>query len=238
MLSARDLGRTYGSVERPVVALAGVDLDLLRGQLLAVMGPSGSGKSTLLTIIGGLERPTSGAVEFDGQDLWTLSAADLATMRRREIGYVFQEFNLLSGLTAAENVGAPLELDGVPARAAHAEAVERLGRVGLTDRADAFPDDLSGGERQRVAIARALIGSRRLLLADEPTGSVDSATGEEIMELLRAACSPDSAVVVVTHDPLVAAKTDRIVSLQDGRLVSDTGVETGSTSPDGTSVRP
>lgn len=220
LLSARSLGRTYGSPERPVVALTDLDLDVIQGQLLAIVGPSGSGKSTLLTMIGGLERPSSGSVEFQGQELWSLNAAELATIRRRHIGYVFQEFNLLASLTAAENVGAPLELDGMSAGDANTKAVERLEQVGLGDRTDAFPDDLSGGERQRVAIARALIGNRRLLLADEPTGSVDTKTSAEIMELLLAACEEDAAVVVVTHDREVAALADRVISLQDGRLVS------------------
>lgn len=222
LLAVRNLVRTYGTAPGEVVALDGVDLDVHRGQMLAVVGASGSGKTTLLTIAGGLESPTSGTVDFDGVDLLALDKTALAAVRRREIGYVFQEYNLLSGLTAVENVAAPLELDGVGAGAAQAQAAEALGRVGLADRCDAFPDDLSGGERQRVAIARGMIGSRRLLLADEPTGSLDSTTGDDVLALLRKACRSETAVVVVTHDPEVAAKADRIVTLSDGRIVSDT----------------
>ncbi len=218
MLHVRGVTRIYGDEPNRVVALDEVDLSVDRGELVALMGPSGSGKSTLLTIAGGLESPTSGQVELDGVDLWNLGAVGLAEMRRRHIGFVFQDFNLLTGLTAAENVAAPLELDGVSARAARPRAMERLASVGLADRADAFPDDLSGGERQRVAIARALIGDRRLLLADEPTGALDSATGDEVMGLLRGACTPGTAVVVVTHDAAVAEQADRIVSIQDGRI--------------------
>lgn len=222
LVSCQGLQRSYGTESATVVALAGIDLDIHAGQMLAIMGPSGSGKSTLLTIIGGLEQPSTGSVVIDGVDLWELSPTDLATFRRRELGYVFQEFNLLTGLTAAENVAAPRELDGVSAKVARTEAVECLGHVGLGDRADAFPDDLSGGERQRVAIARSLIGNRRIILADEPTGALDSVTSDEVLSLLRGLCRPDTAVVLVTHDPLIAAHADRTISLRDGRIVSDT----------------
>jgi len=188
--------------------------------MVAIMGPSGSGKSTLLTIAGGLETPTTGSVQLDGRRLEQLSADDLAQVRRREVGFVFQGFNLLTGLTAAENVAAPLELDGVSAREAHQQALAQLEAVGLKDRAHAFPDDLSGGERQRVAIARGLIGDRALLLADEPTGALDSETGAAIMQLLRDACAEARAVVVVTHDQHVAAWADRVVRLRDGNIES------------------
>lgn len=210
--------RHYGEAPNQVVALDDVSLTVDAGELVAIMGPSGSGKSTLLTIAGGLEAPTSGSVELDGVDLWSLDAAGLAEVRRRRVGFVFQGYNLLSGLTAAENVAAPLELDGIGARTARATAIERLAAVGLAERADAFPDDLSGGERQRVAIARGLVGDRRLLLADEPTGALDQVTGASIMRLLREACTADAAVVVVTHDPVVAGWADRTVALRDGRV--------------------
>ncbi|MGI9615561.1 MAG: ABC transporter ATP-binding protein [Acidimicrobiales bacterium] len=241
ILTFSDVGRVYGSPPSEVTALDGVSLHVRRGELLAVMGPSGSGKSTLLTIGGGLEAPTGGTVEFDGNHLWDLPPAELAALRRRSIGYVFQEFNLLSSLTAAENVSAPLELDGVGAKEARRRAIDGLERVGLADRASAFPDDLSGGERQRVAIARGLIGDRTLLLADEPTGALDSETGSEILDLLRLACTPDAAVVVVTHDADVAARADRIVRLRDGRLVADTAAahaptSAGATGPGGIGV--
>lgn len=218
LLTMSTITRRYGEAPTDVTALDAVDFHVARGEMVAVMGPSGSGKSTLLTIAGGLESPTSGTVQLDGTDLWALRSAGLAEVRRRRIGFVFQGFNLLSGLTAAENVAAPLELDGVSTKTARGEAVQRLADVGLQDRADAFPDDLSGGERQRVAIARALVGGRELLLADEPTGALDSATGDLIMSLLRAACTPQCAVVVVTHDQRVAAWADRVVRLRDGRV--------------------
>ena len=218
LLVLTEISRRYGEPPNEVVALAGVSLTVAAGELVAIMGPSGSGKSTLLSIAGGLEAPSGGAVEFDGVDLWTRDATALAEVRRRHIGFVFQGYNLLNGLTAAENIAAPLELDGVSGADARREAVERLGAVGLADRADAFPDDLSGGEQQRVAIARGLVGSRRLLLADEPTGALDQTTGASVMRLLREACDDDSAVVVVTHDPVVAGWADRTVALRDGRV--------------------
>lgn len=210
--------RVYGRPPNQITALDGVDFTVGKGELVALMGPSGSGKSTLLTIAGGLESPSSGSVDLDGTDLWSLSQSRLAEVRRRTIGFVFQDFNLLSGLTAIENISAPLELDGRSAKQARPQAVERLAAVGLADRAEAFPDDLSGGERQRVAIARALVGDRKMLLADEPTGALDSATGREVMSLLRDACTPTTAVVVVTHDEAVADWADRVVTIADGRI--------------------
>lgn len=220
LIEINGLRRTYGEPPHEVVALDAVDFTVEAGEMVAIMGPSGSGKSTLLTIAGGLEQPTAGSVRCVGHQLDGLSAGKLAELRRREIGFVFQGFNLLDGLTAAENVAAPLELDGVGAKAAHAEASHLLHSVGLGDRWHAFPDDLSGGERQRVAIARALIGGRRLLLADEPTGALDSHTGQNIMQLLHSACKDDGAVVVVTHDPSVASWADRVVTLRDGKVES------------------
>lgn len=221
LLTITEVSRLYGEPPNEVVALDRVSLDVAVGELVAIMGPSGSGKSTLLCIAGGLESPTAGSVEFEGADLWSRGAAALAEVRRRHIGFVFQGYNLLSGMTAAENVAAPLELDGVGAGAARTEAIDRLGAVGLAERADAFPDDLSGGEQQRVAIARGLVGSRRLLLADEPTGALDQTTGAAIMRMLRDSCTGDSAVVVVTHDPVVAGWADRTVALRDGRVESE-----------------
>jgi putative ABC transport system ATP-binding protein len=205
-----------------VRALDGVDLSVDAGSLVAVMGPSGSGKSTLLTIAGALEEPTSGQVLVAGSPLDTMSANERARLRRRSIGYVFQDFNLLAGLTAVENVSMPLELDGVGTRRARAAATGALDQLGVADKADRFPDDLSGGERQRVAIARAIVGDRRLLLADEPTGALDSANGEVVMRLLRAACHRGVAGVVVTHDAQLASWADRVVFLRDGRVVDQT----------------
>src|ERR1700736_3218711 len=186
------------------------------------MGPSGSGKSTLLTIAGSLEQPTSGEVLVGGAPLSGMSRNDRARLRRRSIGYVFQDFNLLAGLTAVENVALPLELDGVAARTAQAAAMEALGELGLSDRGSRFPDELSGGERQRVAIARAVVGDRHLLLADEPSGALDSINGEAVMRLVRAACQRGVAGVVVTHDAKLASWADRVIFIRDGRIVDQT----------------
>ncbi len=220
LLEITGLERRYGDAPHEVVALAGVDFHVNLGEMVAIMGPSGSGKSTLLTIAGGLEAPTSGSVRLDDRYLEQLDPTQLAEVRRRRVGFVFQGFNLLTGLTAVENIAAPLELDGMAAKTARETAQAMLAAVGLGDRTNAFPDDLSGGERQRVAIARGLVGERQLLLADEPTGALDSATGVAIMELLRSACSEQRAVVVVTHDPNIAAWSDRVVTLRDGQVES------------------
>ena len=193
-----------------------------RGSLVAVMGPRGSGKSTLLTIAGSLEDPTSGEVLIDGASLATMSRNDKARLRRRTIGYVFQDFNLLAGLSAVENVSLPLELDGISAKKAHAAGLVALERLGLADRATHFPDELSGGERQRVAIARAVVGDRRLLLADEPSGALDSTNGDTVMRMILAACKQGVAAVVVTHDAQLASWADRVVFLRDGRVVDQT----------------
>src|SRR5690349_4741241 len=214
--------KVYGSGAGQVHALRGVDLCVETGELVAVMGPSGSGKSTLLTISGTLEEPTAGEVLIGDVAVSKLSRDDKAQLRRQSIGYVFQDYNLLAGLTAVENVALPLELDGVPAGRAQAAARERLEELGLADRAGRFPDELSGGERQRVAIARAVVGSRRLLLADEPSGALDSANGEAVMRLILAACRRGVAAVVVTHDAQLASWADRVVFLRDGRVIDQT----------------
>jgi putative ABC transport system ATP-binding protein len=221
-LELRTVSKTFGVGAAEVHALVGVDLTVARGEFVAVMGPSGSGKSTLLTIAGGLEVPTSGEVSVGGDVLSTMSRNELARVRRQSIGFVFQDFNLLAGLTAAENVAMPLELDGTPARHARVAAFEVLSLFGLESRANAYPDDLSGGERQRVAIARAVVGERQLLLADEPTGALDSLNGEGVMRLVRNACHRGVAGVVVTHDAQLASWADRIVFLRDGRVVDQT----------------
>jgi putative ABC transport system ATP-binding protein len=189
---------------------------------VAVMGPSGSGKSTLLAIAGSLEEPSSGEVLVSGSALSGMTPNQRARLRRRAIGYVFQDFNLLAGLSAVENVALPLELDGVGQRAARVSGLAALDELGLADQAGRFPDELSGGERQRVAIARAVVGERRLLLADEPTGALDSVNGESVMRLLRAACKRGVAGVVVTHDAHLASWADRVVFLRDGRMVDQT----------------
>jgi putative ABC transport system ATP-binding protein len=221
-LELRQVSKVYGSGPTEVRALGDVDLSVEPGELVAIMGPSGSGKSTLLTIAGSLEAATSGQVLVDGVDLSSISRSDHAKMRRRSIGYVFQDFNLLPGLTAAENVSLPLELDGTGAKAARAFALEALEELGVAEQAARFPDELSGGERQRVAIARAIVGERRLLLADEPTGALDSVNGEAVMRLLRAATTRGVAGVVVTHEAHLASWADRVVFLRDGHVVDQT----------------
>jgi putative ABC transport system ATP-binding protein len=221
-LELRQVSKTYGSGPTEVNALCKVDLSVDRGELVAVMGPSGSGKSTLLTIAGSLEQASSGQVLVDGVDLARVSRADQAKMRRRSIGYVFQDFNLLPGLTALENVGLPLELDGLHAKTAQAAALEALEALEVADFADRYPDELSGGQRQRVAIARAIVGERGLLLADEPTGALDSVNGEGVMRLLRASTERGVAGVVVTHEAQLAAWADRVVFLRDGQVVDQT----------------
>jgi putative ABC transport system ATP-binding protein len=221
-LDLRDVSRVYGSGRTGVAALSEVSVAVRPGELVAVMGPSGSGKSTLLAIAGGLDRASGGQVLVAGSDLGELDAKALAELRRRVIGYVFQELNLLATLTAEENVALPLELDGAPARRAAAQARALLGQLGLAELAGRFPEELSGGEQQRVAIARAVVGERRLLLADEPTGALDSLTGEAVLRLLRGQCDNGCAAVLVTHDARHAAWADRVVFLRDGRLVDQT----------------
>jgi len=181
LLEMRQVSKVYGEGDIAVHALREVDLVVDRGELVAIMGPSGSGKSSLLTIAGSLEEATSGEVRIDGASLTEMSRRDRSTLRRRTIGFVFQDFNLLAGLTAAENVAMPLELDGLPAKKARVLALAALAQLGIEERAAHFPDTLSGGERQRVAIARAVVGERRLLLADEPTGALDSVNSEAVM---------------------------------------------------------
>jgi putative ABC transport system ATP-binding protein len=222
VLELRGVSKSYGDGPSEVHALREVTLSVDEGELVAVMGPSGSGKSTLLTIAGTLEDPTTGQVVIDGQAVAGITRNDRARLRRRCIGYVFQDFNLLAGLTSAENVSLPLELDGVPSRSARAAGLRALEELGLSDRAGNFPDELSGGERQRVAIARAVVGERRLLLADEPSGALDSANGDAVMRLIRAACKRGVGGVVVTHDAQLASWADRVVFLRDGRIVDQT----------------
>jgi putative ABC transport system ATP-binding protein len=219
LLELREVSRSYGEGSALVNALHEVSLSVDQGEMVAVMGPSGSGKSTLLTIAGTLEEPSRGQVLVGGQPVGAMSHAAKARLRRRTIGYVFQDFNLLPGLTAAENVALPLELDGTSARKARVVALKSLDRLGLGGRASHYPDQLSGGERQRVAIARAMVGERKLLLADEPSGALDSVNGEAVMQLLHDACkTAGMAAVVVTHDAHLASWADRVMFLRDGRV--------------------
>ena len=227
VLEMRRVSRVYGQGAAEVHALQEISLRVDAGTMVAVMGPSGSGKSTLLTIAGSLEEPSSGEVLVCGEELSKLSRNARARLRRRSIGYVFQDFNLLPGLTAAENVALPLELDGVPARKAGKAATASLDELGLGDRAKHFPDQLSGGERQRVAIARAIVGEHQLLLADEPSGALDTANGEAVMRLIHAACQRGMAAVVVTHDAQLATRADRVVFLRDGRVTDQTATPAG-----------
>ena len=230
------VARTYGSGHTQVTALDGVSLTVEPGELVAVMGPSGAGKSTLLHLAGGLDRPSGGRIRVAGTDLGGLGRGALATLRRRRVGYVFQELNLLGGLTAIENVALPRELDGVQGRTAHAEALATLELVGVAALAGKFPEQLSGGEQQRVAIARALVGQRPLLLADEPTGALDKLAGEAILTLLRARCDAGVAGLLVTHEPRYAGYADRVVFLTDGRVVDQTSQPTdAATLPGGRS---
>jgi putative ABC transport system ATP-binding protein len=226
-LELRQVSKDYGTGPGQVHALSSVDLAVERGELVAVMGPSGSGKSTLLTIAGSLEEASSGQVLVNDVDVAAVSRADRSMMRRRLIGYVFQDFNLLPGLTAIENAALPLELDGVRAKAARVRALEALEQLDVAHLAERYPDELSGGERQRVAIARAIVGERRLLLADEPTGALDSVNGEAVMRLLRAATHRGVAGVVVTHEAQLASWADRVVFLRDGHVVDQTNAPPG-----------
>jgi putative ABC transport system ATP-binding protein len=225
MLELRDLVRVHGEGAAQVRAIDGVSLTVEPGELVAVMGPSGSGKSTLLTLAGGLDSPTAGTVTVDGTILGRLSKKELARLRRRAVGYVFQDFNLIPALTAVENVALPCELDGAAQPTARRLALEALAEVGVADVADRFPDDMSGGQQQRVAIARSLVGDRRLILADEPTGALDSHTGEQVLVLLRERCDAGAAAMLVTHEARHAAWADRVVFLRDGVVVDETGTD-------------
>ena len=220
IVSCTDLRRVYGEGEAAVQALRGVTLEFPAGQFTAIMGPSGSGKSTLMHLLAGLDTPSSGTVEIGGEDITTMSDKQLTKLRRKHIGFVFQQFNLLPTLTAEENVLLPLSIAGRKPDKADLEAL--LTRVGLTERRRHRPSELSGGQQQRVAIARALISRPTVLFADEPTGNLDSASGAEILALLREAVELDGqTTLMVTHDAHAAAAADRVVFLADGRIVAD-----------------
>lgn len=219
ILELRQASRVHGLGEATTKALVDVDLQIHPGELVAVMGPSGSGKSTLLNLAGGLDSPTSGDVVVEGKNLAQLSKRKLASLRRQSIGYVFQDFNLIPSLTLGENASLPLELEGMSVSKSRKAALTALEEVNIGDLAHRFPDEVSGGQQQRCAIARALIGSRRLLLADEPTGALDSTSGEEVLKVLRIRCDQGASGLMVTHDARLAGWADRIIFLRDGHHV-------------------
>jgi putative ABC transport system ATP-binding protein len=224
-----DVVKRFGAGSNEVRALSGVSLRIEPGEFVAIMGPSGCGKSTILHLAGGMEDATAGRVYVAGRDLADMSITDRAALRRREVGYVFQRLNLLASLTALENVSLPLELEGVGVKEARGRAREALAAVGLDHRIDRYPDDFSGGQQQRIAIARAIVGERSVLLADEPTGSLDTVTSDAVIELLAGLPARfGTAVVLVTHEPRFASWTDRVVFLRDGRIVDDTARPVGA----------
>lgn len=225
ILELSSVTKTYGSGETTVAALRDVSFSVDAGEFVAVMGPSGSGKSSLLALAGGLDKASEGEIYIQDTPLSSLGLAELAKLRRRAVGYVFQDFNLIPTLTAVENAALPLELDGWKPSKAHRVARNALRQVGIEHLAERFMDQLSGGQQQRVAIARAIIGERSLILADEPTGALDSVTGNGVLEVLRERADAGASVVMVTHEPRHAAWADRVVFLKDGRIVDQSALQ-------------
>ena len=223
ILEARKVCKEYGNGAVQVHALRGVDVRVEAGEFLAIMGTSGCGKSTLLHVLGGIDRPTSGQVLLDGEDLGGLKDTPRSLIRRRRLGFVFQKINLLPTLSALENVALPLRIDGVGRSAAHARAKAVLEQVGIAHRSTHFPHEISGGEQQRVAVARAMLIRPAVILADEPTGSLDSTNAQHILELLRDCANHGQTIVMVTHDADLARQADRVVVMQDGKVVEDHG---------------
>jgi putative ABC transport system ATP-binding protein len=223
VIQIEKLVKTYQLGKVSIPALRGISFDVAKGEFLVVMGPSGSGKTTLLNLIGAIDKPTSGAVFIDGKDITTLGEGELTKLRRHKIGFIFQFYNLIPALTALENVELPLLTAGVSRKDTSQRASELLETVGLTERVNHFPDELSGGEQQRVAIARALANKPSVILADEPTGDLDTKTSMEVVQILHDSSKKESAtVIVVTHDPLVAEKADRILQMRDGNITGET----------------
>jgi len=220
LIQARALAKTYRLGQVDVAALRGVDVDVGAGEFIAITGPSGSGKSTLMHILGCLDTPTSGSYRLDGEDVSGLSGKRLAQVRNRKVGFVFQTFNLMPRLTVEENVALPLKYrGGVPRGERRTRALRLLERLGLASRVGHRPDELSGGERQRVAIARALVGEPAILMADEPTGNLDSQSGAEVLRTFAELHAAGHTIVLVTHDPTVAARAERVIQMSDGRVV-------------------
>lgn len=230
ILEARGLTKHYGTKDEPIVALRGVDFSIERGEFVAIMGPSGCGKSTLLHLLGGLDRPSGGELWFDGQRVDGLTETAWAVLRRKNIGYVFQFFNLIANLSAADNIELPANVAGVPASEAKRRRIELMQRLEIADRAHLVPSRLSGGERQRVAIARALINQPGVLLADEPTGSLDSTASQEVLALIRSLHAAGQTTVLVTHDARVASAADRVIHMRDG-LISEQTLLSGDRDP-------
>ena len=221
LIQMQDLGKTYQTGEASIAALSGIDLHIQKNEYVAIMGPSGSGKSTLMNILGCLDMPSTGRYFFGNEDIRNLSDNQLSEIRSRKIGFVFQAFNLLPRISALQNITLPLIYLGFSPKVREQMATEALERVGLADRKQHKPNELSGGQRQRVAIARALVTQPDLILADEPTGNLDSKTGEEIMTLIQALHAQGNTVIMVTHESYIAAHAARIIRLKDGKIESD-----------------
>jgi len=217
--------KTYQMGDTVVAALAGVSLDIREGEFTAIMGPSGSGKSTLMNILGCLDRPTSGSYLLDGQEVSTLTDDELALTRNKKIGFVFQNFNLLPRISAIENVALPLVYAGIAAKERHERSAAALASVGLEQRMEHLPNELSGGQRQRVAIARALVNEPSIIMADEPTGALDTKSGDEVMDIFKTLNSYGRTIILVTHEPDIAAHAKRVIHVRDGLIVRDTGRE-------------
>lgn len=228
IINISNLMKTYKLGGETVHALNNVTLEIEKGEFLAIIGPSGSGKSTLMNMIGCLDRPQSGKYLLDGKDIGKMNDNQLATIRNQKIGFIFQNFNLLTKLTALENVELPLLYSGVATKERRERALEALNKVGLRDRANHLPTQLSGGQQQRVAIARALVGNPAILLADEPTGALDSKTSKEILQVMKELNELGNTIILITHDLAIAKQANRMVSIQDGQLLEDRGVLIGN----------